>query len=51
MWKHAGLEPVVVFIQKAIEQGQFRPDPLVPVQVEPCKAIFERVRARWEGVN
>ena len=45
LWKNAGLETVVTFLKNAIRQGIFRPDPLVPLQVEPSRAVFEKVRA------
>ena len=51
LWKHACLEDAVAFVRKAVAQGQFQPDALVPIQIEPCKAAFERVRARWEGMS
>ena len=50
IWDHAGLKEVVAFVERAVEVGQLKPDPLVPIQVEPSKEAFEQVFARWRGI-
>ena len=42
---HAKLEPLVMFIQKAVKLG-FEADPNVPIQIAPCRDAFERIRAQ-----
>jgi hypothetical protein len=47
-WGRAGLEPVVQLLSCALREGRYKPDPLVPLQIEPCKKVFENVKRRWE---
>ena len=49
IWRHADLEPLVRFIQRAIDDGVFQPDPLVPVQIEPCERAVYKARTRYLG--
>jgi hypothetical protein len=39
-----------MFIRKVIQLGQFKPDPLVPIQQAPSKEVFERVLAQLGDV-
>ena len=49
IWRHADLEPLVQFIQCAIDDGSFQPDPLVPVQIESCGRAVYKARDRYLG--
>jgi len=42
-WKYAELEPLVSFINQAIGEGRFKPDPLIPVQISPCRQTYQRL--------
>ena len=50
-WAHAQLEPFLEFVNEAIRSGRLKPDPLVPVQIEPSARVAElaRQRALLEG--
>lgn len=38
-WSFAELQPFLDFINVATQSGQFSPDPLIPVQIEPCRRV------------
>ena len=44
---HAELDSLLSFIKKAIAEGRYLPDPLVPVQITPCLKAVERAKARY----
>lgn len=46
-WSRAGLEPIVALLKEAIDQKVFTPDPLIPLQIEPSRECFERVKSQW----
>ena len=41
------LEPILTLVKHAVEQGEFVPDPIIPLQIEPSRACFERARSEW----
>lgn len=47
LWKHAGLQPMYDFIINAIAKGAYEPDPIIPVQLEPCPFIAGVARQRY----
>ena len=47
MWQQAGLESMLSFIGHAIKNGEFKPDPLVPVQIAPNQEVIALVRSRY----
>ena len=40
-WGHAQLEPLLAMIQRAAALGYFKPDPLIPISIQPSQEIFE----------
>ena len=46
-WSRANLEPILTLVKHAVEQGDFVPDPIIPLQIEPSRACFERARSEW----
>ena len=46
-WSRAGLEPILELVRAAVRQGEFSPDPLVPIQIQPSREVFEAVKLRW----
>lgn len=44
-WSEAGLEPLVRLVTSAADRNMFQPDPLIPMQVAPCRETFCRVKA------
>lgn len=47
LWDHGDMQPLLAFVENAIQQGLLRYDPLIPVSATPSREVFERVRARW----
>lgn len=47
IWQYAGLDPLLDFIKKAIAEGHYKPDPLIPVQITPCLKAVENAKARY----
>ena len=46
-WARADLQPLLDLLQEAVMQGKFHPDPLVPMQIQPSREVFERVKLHW----
>ena len=46
-WKRASLEPLVLLIKQVAGEGKFQPDPVIPLQVEPCEQVFLEVKAAY----
>ena len=46
LWDHGDMQPLLAFVENAIQQGLLRYDPLIPVSATPSREVFERVRAR-----
>ena len=44
IWSHAGLEALLDFVKMAISKGDLQPDAQIPIQLEPSKEVFDRVR-------
>ena len=36
---------------RAVAKGDLVPDPLIPFQIRPSKAVFEAVRNRWQQMQ
>lgn len=45
-WSYAELMPYLDFVRGAIQSGKFKLDPLVPIQLEPCRHAAELARKR-----
>lgn len=50
-WKHARLEELVDFMKRAVACKLYKPDPLIPIQIQPSPEIFGQVYTRdmWTG--
>ena len=46
-WSRADLEPLLQLILDAVKRETFKPDPLIPLQIEPSREVFERVKLQW----
>ena len=46
-WSRAGLEPILSLLQDAVTQNRFQPDPDIPLQIQPSKDCFEKVKAKF----
>jgi len=46
-WMHGDLDQFVAFVHSAIAEGKLRPDPLIPIQVAPCRKAVELARKRF----
>lgn len=47
LWSHAGLQPLLDFIVGAIAKGGYEPDPLIPIQLEPCPIVAGLAKQRY----
>lgn len=48
-WQHGDFDGILSLVSYASRHGGYQPDGDVPIQLQPCPAAFERLRARLEG--
>ena len=46
-WSHAQLDGFLQLLQLAKKSGKYVPDPLIPLQVAPCRATFYNYFHDW----
>ena len=49
LWSRADLEPLLSMMKLAVEEGRYTPDPLIPMSLEPSKAVFDTYRQHMFG--
>lgn len=47
-WQHGNFDGLLQMISSAASSGVFQPDPMVPIQIQPSVAAFERLRVHLE---
>ena len=46
-WRHAQLHKFVQLLRLAQTEGVYRPEPLVPLQVEPSREVYHNYFVDW----